>query len=421
MSTPSHTTDAQTWQLQAQNALLKINKIVREMDQSENLEQVTRSFFTLLQSLNIDFQILVIHFLLDAQNYQFVSYQFPQTQKHHFEQYNPKMYDFFRANQQRYRKDLEVNLEGLSSLKWVRERYQCPIRSTLDLPFATGVLSLLSIHPDPFTDLQITLILEMTEVLSTGVKRAQDLSRLETQNQSLKNYSSRLQHMSQLLVQVQENERRALARELHDEIGQALTSIKIDLQMQQELGKQKGIDLTDSIQTVNNTLEQVRGLSLNLRPSILDDFGLNAALRWFVDRHQKLDTKIDLIFNAQDQRYPEHVETACFRIVQEALVNALRHAQSTHITIHLTSTQNALTLQILDDGIGFNVLEAQKNAFAGQSSGLLNIQERTELLGGTVKIVSTPQQGTSIYVDIPITPNTTEKTTNEAHSSRIGR
>jgi signal transduction histidine kinase len=202
----------------------------------------------------------------------------------------------------------------------------------------------------------------------------------------------------------QETERRSIARELHDEIGQALTVIKINLQAAQGSSDMASLALylADGLRTLEGTLQQVRGLSLELRPSLLDDLGLVPALRWYVDRQaQQAGVTAHFASHGLEERLPPEIEIACFRIVQEALTNVMRHADASQVFIELRHDAEDLHLAIRDDGLGFDVPAALAAAARGESVGLLGMEERVQLLGGRIEIESAPGQGTEIRVCLP--------------------
>ena len=206
-------------------------------------------------------------------------------------------------------------------------------------------------------------------------------------------------------MNTQENERRQIARELHDEIGQALTGVQMNLQLILAGMTDASVKsrLQDTTVTIERMLEQIRNLSLNLRPSVLDDFGLVPALRWLVER-QSQHTGLDIQFNAEplEKRAPEQIENVCFRVTQEALTNIIRHARAQHVSIQLRCMVSDLELTIQDDGIGFDVTRAIQHATQGNSMGLLGMQERVILVGGKMEISSAPNQGTRIQTIIPL-------------------
>ena len=212
-----------------------------------------------------------------------------------------------------------------------------------------------------------------------------------------------LQILSRQLLEAQENERRHLARELHDEIGQALTAVKINLQAAQHLPDTLGAHLADSVGIVDRTLHQVRNLSLDLRPAMLDDLGLVAALRWYVDRQaQRAGFTARFVADPLATRPPSDIETACFRVAQEALTNVMRHAQAQHVHVELRQDDAELHLLMRDDGKGFDVRAAQARAAQGASTGLLGMQERVWLVGGQIDINSAPARGTEIRARFPL-------------------
>ncbi|MBV9387726.1 MAG: ATP-binding protein [Chroococcidiopsidaceae cyanobacterium CP_BM_ER_R8_30] len=217
----------------------------------------------------------------------------------------------------------------------------------------------------------------------------------------------RLKTLSGKLIEAQEAERRLIARELHDEIGQALTAVKINLQaLQRAYGDKIAASVHESINIVEVALQQVRSLSLDLRPSLLDDLGLVAALRWYVDRQTKRAGIIgEFVAEPLETKLSTNLETTCFRIAQEALTNVIRHAQAQQVTIKLQQRENQLCLVICDDGIGFDVPAAREQATKGRSLGLLGMEERTLLVGGQIQVNSIPQRGTEIHVRLPLTEN----------------
>jgi PAS domain S-box-containing protein len=206
----------------------------------------------------------------------------------------------------------------------------------------------------------------------------------------------RLQALSQRLVEVHEVERRQIARELHDEIGQQLTGLKLMLEMD---GAGAGTH-TETLRLVNDLMNRVRALSLDLRPSMLDDLGLLPTLVWFFDRYtSQTGVRVTFDHSGLEGRFPAALETAAYRIVQEALTNVARYAQVTRVTVRLWVCQDILTIQIQDQGAGFDAAAALKNA---SSNGLTGMRERAMLLGGTFTVESTLGQGTQVTAEFPL-------------------
>lgn len=228
-----------------------------------------------------------------------------------------------------------------------------------------------------------------------------DISERRKMEEALQTANRQLQALSGRVLEIQEGERRHVARELHDEIGQALTAVKINLQSllwQNEVMPQPA-RLEDSIAIVDGALEQVRGMSLDLRPSQLDDLGLVAALRWYLDRQARI-SGVEVGFSADSlpRRLDMTLETACFRIVQEAVTNALRHARAGRVWVELRRLGDEISLVVSDNGTGFDIAAARSEAVAGNSFGLLGMEERAGLAGGRLEILSNAGKGTEIQV-----------------------
>jgi PAS domain S-box-containing protein len=232
-----------------------------------------------------------------------------------------------------------------------------------------------------------------------------DITKRRRAEEKLKEYSRKLQVLSRRLVEAQETERRNIARELHDEIGQALTVIQLNLQaMLQTPGKRTLVSrMKESLEVVDHVLEQVHDISLNLRPLILDDLGLEPALRWFTARQAAL-VGLQTKFQADplEQRLNPVIETECFRVAQEALTNVVRHAKAKTVSVELRKEAGQFHLRVRDDGIGFDVSAVREQAVRGASLGLLSMEERTALAGGGLEFKSVPQKGTEVHAWFPL-------------------
>jgi len=232
---------------------------------------------------------------------------------------------------------------------------------------------------------------------------AQALEQRERERQGAKH---KLQIVSHRLVEVQETERRNIARELHDEIGQSLTVAEMNLQAAlQQTPAKAGVArrLQDSIQAVERVLEQVQDLSLNLRPSMLDDLGLEPALRWYANRQASL-AGLRLSFKADplEHRIDPVIETECFRVGQEALTNVVRHSQASELAVELRKCDGQLHLLVKDNGVGFDVSNIREKAVRGASLGVLSMEERASLAGGGIEFVSSPGIGTEVRAWFPL-------------------
>ena len=232
-----------------------------------------------------------------------------------------------------------------------------------------------------------------------------DITKRKRAEEKLKEYSRQLQVLSRRLVEAQETERRKIARELHDEIGQALTVIQLNLQAVIIAPDKKTLTLrlNESLAVVDRVQAQVRDISLNLRPLILDDLGLEPALRWFTKKQAAL-VGLPARFHAEPlkHRLNQVIETECFRVAQEALTNVVRHAHAKTLNVELRKEGGQLHLRVRDDGIGFDVGAVREEAVRGASLGLLSMEERAALAGGGLEFKSVPGKGTEVHAWFPL-------------------
>jgi PAS domain S-box-containing protein len=216
-----------------------------------------------------------------------------------------------------------------------------------------------------------------------------------------------LQMFSRQLIEAQEDERRRIARELHDQIGQVLTAVKMNLYTVQQVctSSETRSYVKDNIEAVDEALRLVRDLSIDLRPPVLDDLGLATALLWYVDRYTRrtglnVEVKIDL--PDENERFSRELETACFRIAQEALTNVVRHANAHHVLVQLEKEGSVLFLTIKDDGVGFDLDSLRHREPRATTLGLVGMHERAHAAGGIIYIDSKPWHGTEIRFSIPV-------------------
>ena len=213
-----------------------------------------------------------------------------------------------------------------------------------------------------------------------------------------------LQGLSRRVLAAQETERRRVAHELHDELGQYLTAIKINLQTSlQGSADAMGARMAENIGIVEEAIQQVRRLAAALRPSVLDDLGLVPALKWMAEQNA-VRGAIEIHFQSAifEVRLLPEIETACFRIAQEALTNILRHAGCSRVDIRLFVEVDNLVLTINDNGRGFDVAAATERAHAGGSLGVIGMLERATLIGGELTLESTLGRGSSLRLSCPL-------------------
>ena len=221
----------------------------------------------------------------------------------------------------------------------------------------------------------------------------------ETLNQSL----LRVHALSERAMKIQQEERDGIARELHDELGQTLTALKVNLQMLEPFctrGEAEG-HLTEALMIVGRALEQVRGMTLDLRPPELDDLGLTAALEsHFAKQAEAAEWISHFETPAPPGRLRSELEMACFRVAQEALTNVMRHAQAKEVWVVLGLKGGDVELSVRDDGIGFDAAAVSDHPSAS-SFGLIGMRERVRQMGGRLTIRSAVGCGTEVRARFP--------------------
>jgi signal transduction histidine kinase len=228
--------------------------------------------------------------------------------------------------------------------------------------------------------------------------------RARAHEQEMEHTQMELRRLSAEHVREQEEERKSISRELHDEIGQTVTALGIEIGNLERLGIQSGAEFLERVAEAKHlnqeVLRSVRNMAMGLRPSLLDDSGLVPALRWQAREFSKrVGIPVDLQIDGSFESLPDDLRTCIYRIVQEALTNCARHAQAQNIRIVLHGRPDGVSVAVQDDGIGFNP--------SGEAAGLgiIGIEERARELGGTLKISSEKQRGTLLMVEIPLRNN----------------
>ncbi|HKK40961.1 MAG TPA: PAS domain S-box protein, partial [Bacteroidales bacterium] len=240
---------------------------------------------------------------------------------------------------------------------------------------------------------------DMSGNVTGAISSAMDLTEIKDYEIELERSKEQLEQLNKYLQNIREEERKRIARELHDELGQALTAVKIDLSaIDHSAGTNADIHkrLHKVVSLVNNSLHTVKRLTFELRPHILDDLGLLAALEWYTEEYSKR-TGINIALNmCAMPAFPSETELVIFRIVQESLTNVIRHSKAKNINIECTNNNKKLELKIIDDGIGISF----ENLRSRKSFGLLNMKERAKEIGAVLRIESTQEQGTTIIMNI---------------------
>lgn len=238
----------------------------------------------------------------------------------------------------------------------------------------------------------------------TGVDSQADLL-AQTFNMMLEAIDDANRLRASQIINAQEQERKRIARELHDETSQVLTSLLISLAVLEEsvTAPEAHSRIAETRMLAHQTLRAIRNLSIDLRPSALDDLGLLPALRWYVKEYQqKFPIEVDFQASGFKERLPSEMETALYRIIQESLTNIARHSQAHKASVTMHEDEEAVYATITDDGRGFDVATIEKTPGQDRGLGLVGMHERAHLLDGNLTIESTPKHGTIVQVSIPI-------------------
>ena len=242
----------------------------------------------------------------------------------------------------------------------------------------------------------------LADGMSIGI--GQDISDRKRVEQARERLLEQVRALSRQLVVLDETNRRNLALELHQQVGQNLTAININLniirsQLPMDLLLEVAPRIEDTLNLVGNVVESIRGIIAELRPSVLDDYGLDAAVQWYAEQFTQ---RTGIIVRVQSDGMPRlrsEEELALFRISQEALTNVAKHAQASHVTITLESSRENIRLNISDNGVGFDPVHSRQTPNY-PSLGLIEMQERSESVGGHLTVDSEPGNGTRVTVEL---------------------
>ena len=295
--------------------------------------------------------------------------------------------------------DIQLIADTRLSGEWQPQPELNEMGSWLGLPFKSdgsilGICELFKKKPNFFTTEHLELTEMFVHVATTALHNAMLYEQVRTSQESL-------QLLSHRLVNVQEQERRYIARELHDEAGQGLASLMVGFRLlEANVNHPEGmlVALEDLKATLNDVSDRLHGLAVRLRPASLDHLGVVPLLAQYVEDFAK-NHNIAAQFATIDinGRFPLEVETAIYRMVQEALTNVARHAQATRADVLLHNCGNKLVISIEDNGVGFIPESVNKL----EHLGLVGIAERADMLNGNLTVESTPGVGTSLIVEVP--------------------
>ena len=263
-----------------------------------------------------------------------------------------------------------------------------------------ALISVFTRQPTNLPDDEIALLKGLADQAASAIENAELFEQVRAGRE-------RQRKLAKSLVDIQETERRHLAKELHDHLGQLLTGLQFMLETtkNQSSGKQRS-NLEEIQNSVTDIIGQVREMSLNLRPSMLDDMGLIPTLLWHIDRYTKqTHIRVNFRYDEISQRLPLEIETAAYRIIQESLTNVARYAQVDEVFVGLVIQDKTLWVEVLDEGKGFDL----STGLSGLSSGIGGMRERASLLGGYLVVESFLNQGTQIVAALPITGQPLER------------
>ncbi|MFA5787757.1 MAG: ATP-binding protein, partial [Actinomycetota bacterium] len=260
-----------------------------------------------------------------------------------------------------------------------------------------AVLGVVWDPPGPLAQAERDLVVSAAGVVGIAVENSDLLERLQEKEETLEG-------LLRTTLAAQEEERRRVAREIHDDSSQVLSALimNIDLlQNQPACPEPFRVKLEAAKALAEEAARNLDKIMVDLRPALLDELGLAAALRWYVAQVREVwDVPVELLVE-QARRLPEHVEVTAFRIAQEALGNAVRHSRARHVRVSIEAGERTAKVEVEDDGVGFDVPEAMSRARTGQTAGLVGMRERAELLGGSLRIESRPGEGTKVAAEIP--------------------
>ncbi|MFZ5822760.1 MAG: GAF domain-containing sensor histidine kinase [Bacillota bacterium] len=255
-----------------------------------------------------------------------------------------------------------------------------------------GIMSLMVPAGRFFTPADKEILNALGEQIGLAIDRARLYDQLKEKEEARGRLLARL-------ITAQEDERRRIARELHDETGQALTALVVNLDFLVRHPIDEGAlraRLAEVREMAEATLAEVRRVIHEMRPTVLDDLGLEAAIRWLVKRYEPGGLKIKVELSGLNGRLPDHVEITVFRVIQEACTNTVKHASAVNLKIRVVRRGHWLTVEVTDDGKGFDPAQRERGM------GLPGLRERVTLAGGTLSIESGPTKGTRVFAELPL-------------------
>ena len=277
---------------------------------------------------------------------------------------------------------------------WRAEAHKRNFRSVLGLPLIPfGALTIYAAEPNAFDDEEINLLLGLANDLAYGIMALRGRAEQRRVEKALKESEQELRRLTSQLLSIQEKERRRVARELHDELGQALTVLKINLvAIEDKLAPDQQhlkANCEHMLSYIDTVIENVRRLSWDLSPSSLEDLGLSAALGYLVDetcRNHNMQSAVAM--DEIDQLFSPEIQINIYRMFQESLTNVVKHARASLVSVKVTREDGKVSFTIRDNGRGFNVKQAMSGKVAKKSLGLTAMNERALMARGSLQISS---------------------------------
>jgi len=382
--------------------LMTLNSIARTVSQSLDLEEVLKlALKRTLETLNAERGVIFLKDHLTGLSF------VPRRGKKNDEA-------------RRYRKNMKPM--GEKTLEQVRRNgeivymndYDEPplmIKSLVSVPLKSkgkvvGVMNIGAYRKDFLSKEDIPLLQSIGSTVGIAAENALLFKEVRSKSSEVESERTKLKHLTEKLVRAQEEERKKISRELHDETGQLMSTLQIDLGIvRRELppGKRELKEIFDNaLSLVDRTLSEIRRISSHLHPSVLDTLGLIPAIKSYVEDYRKrFDVTIEFNYTGLDGRMDHNIETAIYRCVQESVTNAIKHSGTKYLCLNLVKSPDKMIAMIKDEGKGFDVAQvSSRNSKTGL--GLLGIKERVSLMGGRVKINSRVGSGTSIRIEIPV-------------------
>ena len=286
-----------------------------------------------------------------------------------------------------------------SFVPWREPALKRGYASSVSLPLmdrgrAFGVLNIYASEPYRFDADESQLLSWLANDISFGILALR--TRVERDNAE-----SSLRTMANRLVQLQEEERRTIARELHDQVGQSLTALKLMISQATRSPKENSDSILNEAQSVvTELIQQVREMSLTLRPSMLDDLGLLPTLLWHLERYtNQTRIKVNFEHHGLQRHFSPDISTAVYRIIQEALTNVARYAKVNEVNVQIFVHKDVIDLVVEDHGCGFDL----NLLYTKAAAGLSGMRERAQLLGGSLTIKTSPGRGTHLAAELPMT------------------